>query len=309
MDGRPSSSASAGTSSQRLKVQVSAPVAGSSSKDQTRGVVPPTSPLGRAGAAMLSGSGAASPVTGAPARERLASEANASQQAAEGTSATTGQADQLEQLASLSSMPSRPPQEPAVDQPGLSDKEIVKFHSAVRWNKPWAEIVEAAGAFDLKTAAIAKDPKTGNVALHIASQNGHLSTVERLISLGASVNAQNGKGQTPLHMSVEYDFYFVSKALLDAKADVDIENKDGKKAITGIEGAKVGPNAYDNPVNILKAATTSEQLEEAFLKLEDVAAKGDEVDKADLIQTGMQKKKAGKDNWDHKRFMQLAAKF
>jgi len=320
MDVRPSSSASVGTSSQRLRVQVSAPATGASPKAQTR-ALPTASPLGRAGAAMLSSSGAASPATPAlapPARERLAGEATAAQSALEGlSSSSAGPADQLEQLAdrlatsSLSSMPSKSSKDPAAagDEQGLSDKEVVKFHSALRWDKPWNEIVEAAGACDLKTACTTKDPKTGNVALHIASQNGHMSTVERLLSLGVPVNAQNGKGQTPLHMSVEYDFYFVSKALLDAKADVNIENKDGNKAISGIEGTKVGAQAYDNPVNILKAASTSEQLEEAFLKLEDVVGKGGGVDKAELIQAGMQKKKAGKDFWDHKRFMQLAAKF
>mmetsp|Transcript_70998 Transcript_70998/g.132811 ORF Transcript_70998/g.132811 Transcript_70998/m.132811 type:complete len:235 (-) Transcript_70998:135-839(-) len=233
------------------------------------------------------------------------------------STSSAGPADQPEQLAdqvaksSVASIPSGFPTDPAPagDGQGLSDKEVVKFHSALRWDKPWNEVVEAAGTCDLRAACMTKDPKTGNVALHIASQNGHLSTVERLLSLGVSVNAQNEKGQTPLHMSVEYDFYFVSKALLDANADVNIENNDGKTAISGIEGTKVGAKAYDNPVNILKAASTSEQLEEAFLKLDDAAANGGAVDKAELIQAGMQKKKAGKDFWDHKRFMQLAAKF
>mmetsp|Transcript_50487 Transcript_50487/g.117866 ORF Transcript_50487/g.117866 Transcript_50487/m.117866 type:complete len:317 (+) Transcript_50487:99-1049(+) len=316
MDLRPSSSASVGTGSQRLRVQVSAPATGSSPKAQSR---PTVSPLGRAGAAMLSGSGVASPATPAivvaPARERLSGETALAHPAPESSLSAGGPADQLEQLAdrlatsSVSSVQSKASKEVVDGQGGLTDKEVVKFHSALRWDKPWNEVVDAAGSCDLKAACTTRDPKTGNVALHIACQNGHLSTVERLLSMGVSVNVQNEKGQTPLHMSAEYDFYFVCKALLGANADVSIENKDGKKAIAGIEGTKVGSKAYDNPVNILKSASTSEQLEEAFLKLEDAAAKGGEVDKAELIQTGMQKKKAGKDNWDHKRFMQLAARF
>jgi len=335
MDGRPSSSASCGgTSSNRLKVQVST-APGASPKGQSRNLAP-ASPLGRAGATMLSSAGPVSPARSPPAspslgtatttRDRLSGDAVGSHAVADSLSAATSSvtgsafgADQLEQLAdriATSSMGSssvaRPKDGAAGHSSGeahhFSDKDIVKFHSAVRWDKPWDQIVEASGG-DLKAAGSAKDPKTGNVALHIASQNGHLSTVERLIALGLPVNVQNGKGQTPLHMSVEYDFYFVAKALLAANADVGIVNNDGNKAISGIEGGKVGAKAFDNPVNILKAALTKEQLEEAFAKLEDAQVNGGAVDKAELIQAGMQKKKSGQDGWDHKRFMQLAAKF
>ena len=48
--------------------------------------------------------------------------------------------------------------------------------------------------------------------------------------------------------------YFQSKLLLDAKADPNVTNQGGHKALTGLEGAKTGLDAWDNPMNILKAA-------------------------------------------------------
>lgn len=53
---------------------------------------------------------------------------------------------------------------------------------------------------------------------------------------------------------VEYDMYFQSKLLLDAKADPNVTNAAGHAALKGLEGAKEGQDAWDNPMNILKAA-------------------------------------------------------
>ena len=78
---------------------------------------------------------------------------------------------------------------------------------------------------DLKTLSCERDPVNGNAAIHIAAQNGHLDLVRKLIGVGAAVNAQNNKGLTALHMSVEYDFYFVCRFLLDSGADSDILNE------------------------------------------------------------------------------------
>jgi len=201
------------------------------------------------------------------------------------------------------------PEVPAQD---FSDAEVLKFHSAVRWGKPWPDIEAAlTDPSHMKAACAAKDPKNGNLAIHIAAQNGHSELVQKLIGSKADVNAQNGKGQTALHMTVEYDFYFVSKFLLANGADKELENGDGNKAISGIDGGKIGFEAWDNAVNILKAATNPEELEQAFQALTKSQAIPDSVDKAQLIQAGMMKKKnpVTKDIWDHKRFMGLAVKF
>ena len=72
--------------------------------------------------------------------------------------------------------------------------------------------------------AQAVDAQNGNLALHIAAQNGHMNLTSFLLDSrgpavtqpwtppqradllqGANVNAQNFNGQTALHMSVEYE--------------------------------------------------------------------------------------------------------
>lgn len=198
----------------------------------------------------------------------------------------------------------------------MSDEALFKFHSAVRWAKPWPEIEESAGGLNIKAISSAKDPKNGNTAMHIAAQNGHSEIVQKLVSVGSPPNAQNGKGQTALHMTVEYDFYFLTKWLLDNGSDKNLANEDGHKAILGIDGGKEGLEAWDNPVTILRSAGNEEELTVAFEALEKALASKDSdapvlISKEQLIQVGMAKKKspATQGMWDHKRFMKLAAAF
>jgi hypothetical protein len=208
---------------------------------------------------------------------------------------------------------------PVKDAPSQADSSpaakqsspLLRFHSAVRWGKPWSEIKDAAGN-DMQALCKESDPKNGNTVLHIAAQNGHLEIMPQLVAAGALVNVQNGKGQTPLHMSIAYDFYFVSKFLLDSGANGAIVNEAGNKAIEGMEGDKKGADAYDNPVFILSAAKTKEELEAAFVALEKALATPGLVNKEQLIQVGCQRKKKDPDLkaiWDHKRFMDLAKQF
>mmetsp|Transcript_399 Transcript_399/g.1760 ORF Transcript_399/g.1760 Transcript_399/m.1760 type:complete len:106 (-) Transcript_399:67-384(-) len=75
-----------------------------------------------------------------------------------------------------------------------------------------------------------------------------------LLRDGADPNAKNFKGQTALHMSEEYDMYFQSVLLLEAGADPGATNEAGHPAIRGIEGSKVGAEAWDSPLTMLKAA-------------------------------------------------------
>ena len=81
-----------------------------------------------------------------------------------------------------------------------------------------------------------------------------MTLTKYILEQKADPSVQNFNGQTPLHMSVEYDMYFQSKLLLDAKADPNITNTAGHTALTGLEGTKTGLDAWDNPMNILKAA-------------------------------------------------------
>lgn len=182
---------------------------------------------------------------------------------------------------------------------------MTRIHSAVRWDKPEAEIVEIVRdvGVSMSDALAAQDPKNGNRCLHIAAQNGHMQLVKFLVQQKADVNARNSNGQTALHMSVEYDFYFQSVMLIENGADPALTNNEGHAAVKGIEGTKEGADAWDSPVTILKAARDKAEIDIAFAKLE--AADPSALDKAALVQAGMSKKRAYKDIWDAARFMEL----
>merc|ERR1719428_1142671 len=95
-----------------------------------------------------------------------------------------------------------------------------KIHSAIRWGKPISELESLIVGDQIDC----QDEQNGNRPIHIAAQNGHLEIVKWLISKKCDVSAQNGTGATALHMSVGYDFYYVTKALLEAGADQTIKN-------------------------------------------------------------------------------------
>jgi hypothetical protein len=274
------------------------------------------SPLGRAGASVLG----SSPKTAASTNSTSPGvKAKSPSVGRDSIGKGTGAMEGTLSVQSASTIPPKAPSGSSIpvrsvaptDSADVSPEAVLKFHSAVRWAKPWPDIEATVEGLNLKQVLSAQDPKNGNTALHIASQNGHLELVRKMVAEGAPVNKQNGKGQTPLHMSVEYDFYFVSKFLVDEGADKELKNEDGHKAIEGIDGGKTDSNAWDNQVMILRAATTSEQFDIAFEELEKALANPEVVSKEMLVQTGMLKKKSPdtKDIWDHKRFMALAAKF
>lgn len=180
-----------------------------------------------------------------------------------------------------------------------------QLHSAVRWGKPVAEIAPLVGEH-INT----NDPKNGNQALHIAVQNGHFEITKWLVSeKGAAINGQNGKGQTPLHMSVEYDYYEQTQWLLDQGADQSVKNGDGHAAITGIDGGKIGVEAYPGPMQLLMVATDKDTVERAYAAFEEFLASQDVGADADLkvklAQAGMKRKKELKECWDSARWMKI----
>lgn len=188
----------------------------------------------------------------------------------------------------------------------LDDAKVLKIHSAVRWGKPIEEIETVLKELGVSMASAVScvDPKNGNLALNISSQNGHIDLTRSLLDNKANVNGQNGNGQTPLHMSVAYDFYYQTLLLMERGADKDLKNKEGHAAIVGNDGANTGANAWDNPVTILKASTTAEQFKAALAAIDALEDKSI-IDKASLVQTGMMKKKQAKDAWDQARFMEV----
>jgi hypothetical protein len=187
---------------------------------------------------------------------------------------------------------------------------LLKIHSAVRWGKPLEEL-KSLGLKD-RTGADAQDEKNGNTALHIAVQNGHFEIVNFLVGeLNCSVDLQNKVGNTALHMGVEYDYYKINQILIGAGADQVVENAEGAKAITGLSGSKVGQEAWDNPVTILKTVKDDlDELNEVFKALENASV--EDIKKEELVRVGMAKKrelKAWKDGEFQPRFMKIVSKF
>jgi len=105
------------------------------------------------------------------------------------------------------------------------------------------------------------------------------------------VNAQNKKGQTALHMAVEYDYYWIARTLMENGANGQITNADGHKAENGIEGQKKGLNA----TAAFTSAQTKKEIDSALdlilKQLEDNPESAADIDKAEIVQAFMKNKK------------------
>jgi|Transcript_77436 ankyrin repeat protein len=159
------------------------------------------------------------------------------------------------------------------------------LHSAIRWNKPPAEIeglIAEHGVNDI-------DEKTGNYPIHIAAQNGHTKLMKLLLVYKAEVNAHNDKGNTPLHMAVAYDFDATEKALLVYGANPDITNKEGHPARLGIDGDLVQRQAVSNFQEAMTAA-------DLIAALKTIGSTPD-IDKVKIVKAGMAKKKEEGVEW------------
>lgn len=183
---------------------------------------------------------------------------------------------------------------------------VRKVHSMVRWNKPYQNIqsVVVEDGITMRSVVNAHDDKNANQCLHIAAQNGLVEMCRLLLQDRADPNGPNCKGNTALHMSVEYDFHFQSAFLISAHADLNALNEDGHSALTGLGGTKVGAEAWNAPLTILKAASdNADELNKAFSALE--RANPATLDKAAVVQVGMAKKKVCKQHWNADRFRDL----
>jgi hypothetical protein len=128
-------------------------------------------------------------------------------------------------------------------------RQVREFHGHVRWNRTR----DVAAALHARPYLVAeRDPRTGNTALHVAAQNdwpelvavflrrfGDLPppSASHLPPAWCNVNAQNHKGNTALHMAVEYALLECKGLLLSGGARHDIVNADGHPAIRGVSGA------------------------------------------------------------------------
>jgi len=115
-------------------------------------------------------------------------------------------------------------------------KQLFRFDPAASKDEKEIRLNEIIGL--IKGNLEVADKMNGNVALHIASQNGHFEVVDLLISRGAKLSPKNRGGNTPLHMATEYGFDNVVILLRNKGADPLAKNDEGCSAETGIEGKK-----------------------------------------------------------------------
>lgn len=66
----------------------------------------------------------------------------------------------------------------------------------------------------------------GNTALHLATSNGHLKTVDLLLRRGASPAKENGIGYTPLHLAAKLGLLEVTKLLIKASQKATSQEDD-----------------------------------------------------------------------------------
>merc|ERR1712183_255181 len=115
--------------------------------------------------------------------------------------------------------------------PEPDSDEQKKFHSMCRWNKSVADL--DAFINEHRGVESSVDGANGNQPIHIAAQNGHINVVKALIKQKVNLDAKNKAGNTALHMSRAYDYYWCGKLLIEAGARLD-GDKSSDDAVPGI---------------------------------------------------------------------------
>ncbi|MCJ1258585.1 hypothetical protein MMC24_006418 [Lignoscripta atroalba] len=135
---------------------------------------------------------------------------------------------------------------PSTTLPSLSEDEIDDLLYFARTGelsdlKTSVEaFAKAANASQSDIIVAAVDSFSGNGPLHMASANGHLETLQYLLSLVSSatseahkstLDAQNASGNTPLHWASLNGHLEAVKILVSAGADPSIVNSAGHDAV------------------------------------------------------------------------------
>mmetsp|Transcript_69919 Transcript_69919/g.116118 ORF Transcript_69919/g.116118 Transcript_69919/m.116118 type:complete len:137 (-) Transcript_69919:296-706(-) len=76
-----------------------------------------------------------------------------------------------------------------------------------------------------------KDPYTGDVCLHLATNKGKVDIIELLLAKKAQVNLQNTLGQTALHCAAGYNMVGAVEKLLAGGASTTVTDIEGKTPI------------------------------------------------------------------------------
>ena len=124
--------------------------------------------------------------------------------------------------------------------------------------------------------------------LHIASKNGRLDIVKKLINKGADVNANNNVNETPLHDASKNGHLEVVRELIYEGANVNDKNDNNKTPLYlaskngHLEVVKIlvkngaflneldmfnsNPNIYKNEDKIIEYLSTAKQMPETRIK-------------------------------------------
>jgi ankyrin repeat protein len=173
-----------------------------------------------------------------------------------------------------------------VDPDGVNGGiDFKPIHSAVRWNNSYDEVT---AVLQTTEAVNSRDTGNGNRPIHIAAQNGHTDLLKLLIDREAILDAKNMKGNTALHMAVEYDYYESCTLLLAAGADPKVLNDDGFEALKGIEGEK------SIAVVQLLSAKITEDATDALTKCLNSL---ENIEKASFVQAGLKVKRSMGAQW------------
>ena len=73
-----------------------------------------------------------------------------------------------------------------------------------------------------------RDPSTGETALHIVAKRGDVTYVRYLVARGAAINAQDGRGNTPLLLATSGNFIEAVDQLTKLRANVNLGNQSGE---------------------------------------------------------------------------------
>ena len=65
-----------------------------------------------------------------------------------------------------------------------------------------------------------------NIALILASVNGHVQVADLIIKYGGDINTQDEDGETPLHFAAIANRLQITKLLIDSKANINLRDKE-----------------------------------------------------------------------------------
>lgn len=96
----------------------------------------------------------------------------------------------------------------------------------------WAVVKDSLSQKEIKVDYINHiSPESDSSALSSASVQGHLETVQALLTLGADVNHSSEGEDSPLIYAIEKSHWQVADLLLENKADVNHDGRAGKSAL------------------------------------------------------------------------------